>query len=236
MSAFPSLEEFDAGQTTAQPVLGNDDNDFLAREQALLGDDAAFFNGGDQPQQQASSGEADFLGGGEDEIGQFESSFPALDNPAIQAGGVISVSSEPYMPGTAEPFTAQTPAAAPNFQNDDESEPIRQWRERQALQIQKRDEQSEQKKQETIERARRAIDDFYENYNTKKDKAIEETRIEEKGFLESRDNAVAGGTTWERIAKLVDLSDKRGDKDLSRFRGMLINLRKDENAPGAAGY
>ena len=42
---------------------------------------------------------------------------------------------------------------------------------------------------------------------------------------------MAGGTAWERIAKLVDLSDKgvragRGDK--TQFRAMLLSLRKDE--------
>jgi hypothetical protein len=52
----------------------------------------------------------------------------------------------------------------------------RQWRERQALEIQRRDELSEARKRETIEKARQNIDDFYENYNMKRDKAIEETR------------------------------------------------------------
>lgn len=42
---------------------------------------------------------------------------------------------------------------------------------------------------------------------------------------------MAGGTAWERIAKLVDLSDKgvragRGDK--THFRAMLLSLRTDE--------
>jgi Clathrin light chain len=39
MSKFPSIEEFDSGQITATKL----DDDFLRREQAVLGDDAAFF-------------------------------------------------------------------------------------------------------------------------------------------------------------------------------------------------
>ena len=49
--------------------------------------------------------------------------------------------------------------------------------------------------------------------------------------MDSRENTVAGGTAWERIAKLVDLSDKgvrAGKSDKTRFREMLLSLRKDE--------
>lgn len=57
------------------------------------------------------------------------------------------------------------------------------------------------------------------------------TSREAQEFLDGRENTVAGGTAWERIAKLVDLSDKgvragRGDK--TQFRAMLLSLRKDE--------
>jgi len=75
--------------------------------------------------------------------------------------------------------------------------------------------------------------------------------------LDSRENTVAGGTAWERIAKLVDMSDKAvrsGRSDKTAFRATLMSLRKDEKvctlvlnhprhntdflsqAPGASGY
>jgi hypothetical protein len=44
------------------------------------------------------------------------------------------------------------------------------------LQIQRREEISQRKKQEIIEQAKQAIDDFYENYNNQKEKAIAQTR------------------------------------------------------------
>lgn len=54
--------------------------------------------------------------------------------------------------------------------------PCSQWREKQKELIAQRDAESEAKKQETIQRAREEIDRFYEEYNEKKQKAIEENR------------------------------------------------------------
>lgn len=51
MADFPSIEEFDAGQTTTN-VNGNsntNDMDFLAREKAALGGEADFFGSGAYP-------------------------------------------------------------------------------------------------------------------------------------------------------------------------------------------
>jgi hypothetical protein len=56
----------------------------------------------------------------------------------------------------------------------------------------------------------------------------------------SRDDTTADGTSWERSAKLVDVSGK-GPKDgvggngKERSIEMLVSLRKDEKAPGATG-
>lgn len=88
--------------------------------------------------------------------------------------------------------------------------------------------------------AQQAIDDFYENYNTKKEKTIAQTRKDAEEFLANREDTSAGGTSWERIAKLVDLSGKgaRGGAagtGKERFRELLMNLKKDERAPGATG-
>jgi hypothetical protein len=59
--------------------------------------------------------------------------------------------------------------------------------------------------------------------------------------LEKREDTSAGGTSWERIAKLVDLSGKgaRGGasgSEKAKFRELLMSLRKDEKAPGSTGY
>ena len=116
----------------------------------------------------------------------------------------------------------------------------RQWRERRDLALQHRTETAAKKKEETVKAAQQSIDDFYENYNNKKDKSIAQTRREADEFLASREDTSAGGTSWERIAKLVDLSGKGAKGGAAgtgkeRFRELLTSLKKDERAPGAAG-
>ena len=53
---------------------------------------------------------------------------------------------------------------------------LSQWREKQAEIIAQRDAEAEAKKEEKIKHAREEIDKFCEDYNDKKQKAIEENR------------------------------------------------------------
>ena len=149
---------------------------------------------------------------------------------AVAPGGTIT--------GAPAPFTS---SYQPYAAEEEEPEVIKQWRERRDLALQERSEKSELKKEETIKTAQQNIDDFYENYNSKKEKSIAQTRREAEEFLAKREDTTAGGTSWERIAKLVDLSGKGAKGGASgtgkeRFREMLLSLRKDEKAPGATGY
>jgi hypothetical protein len=117
------------------------------------------------------------------------------------------------------------------------------WRERQAEEIEKRDEDSARRKSEIIEKAEKSIDDFYANYNSKKEKQIAQNKEDEAAFVQARDDALAKGTTWERIADLIELQDSRsktvarGTKDLSRMKEVLLSLKREgDTAPNAAGY
>lgn len=117
----------------------------------------------------------------------------------------------------------------------------RQWRERRDLGLAEREKISASKKEETTAAARQNIDDFYENYSQKTEKQVAKTRKEAEEFLANREDTSAGGTSWERIAKLVDLSGKGAKGGASgtgkeKFREMLLDLRKDEKAPGSTGY
>lgn len=154
-------------------------------------------------------------------------------------GGTITGSATPFVPSQSQP-NSSTPYNY-NEPEEDEPEVIKEWREKRDAAIQHRDEVSANRKAETVKAAHEAIDDFYENYHNKKEKTISQTRKEAEEFLANRENTVAGGTSWERIAKLVDLSDKGargtgGGAGKERFREMLISLKKDEKAPGATGY
>ncbi|KAJ2969023.1 hypothetical protein NUW58_g10089 [Xylaria curta] len=76
---FPSLDDFDSGaQTEIKDVGSPSADDFLARERALLGDDATQFTTGNESA--ALSGPSDDLLGGDEPAGnaQFESQFPDL--------------------------------------------------------------------------------------------------------------------------------------------------------------
>lgn len=170
-----------------------------------------------------------------DMMGDFESSFPAVDtqNNAVAPGGTITGSTLPYHP--------PTPTYGASAEDETEPAPIREWRERRALQLQHRDEISASKKAETVKAAQEAIDEFYDNYNNRKDKQIAQTRKEAEEFLAKREDTTSGGTSWERISKLVDLSGKgsaggAAGTGKARMRELLVSLRKDEKAPGATGY
>lgn len=142
--------------------------------------------------------------------------------------------------GSGSAITSSYPSTYKPPSTEEEPSVIREWRERRNLALSEREEKSEQKKQETVKAAQENIDDFYENYNSKKEKTIAQTRREAEEFLNSREDTSSGGTSWERIAKLVDLSGKgakggASGTDKEKFRELLLNLRKDENAPGASG-
>lgn len=139
------------------------------------------------------------------------------------------------------PSVSYNSGYAPYAEEEDEPQVIKEWREKRDAQIAKRAEQFAQQRAETIREAQQNIDDFYENYNNKKEKMIAQTRKEAEQFLASREDTTSGGTSWERISKLVDVSGK-GSKGgaagsgKERFRELLMSLRKDEKAPGAEGY
>ncbi|KAL9104611.1 MAG: hypothetical protein Q9163_000476 [Psora crenata] len=245
---FPSIEEF-SPETAGNGTIGSNGDgageDFLKRERAALGEDAAQFATAGDNAATVHDGDDDLLGGdggydgtgaGERDMTEFQSSFPTVDtrNDQVGPGGTIT--------GTDIPFVvSQQPSHGIHDDVEEESEPIRQWRERRGLALAEREKISASKKEETIKAARQNLDDFYENYGQKTEKAIAKTRKDAEDFLAKREDTSAGGTSWERIAKLVDLSGKGVKGGASgtgkeKFRELLLDLRKDEKAPGATGY
>ncbi|KAI0124351.1 clathrin light chain [Xylariales sp. AK1849] len=235
---FPSLDDFDSGaQTDVKDAGSPSADDFLARERALLGDDATQFASGNDAAAFTDPSSDDLLGGGDasGEGAQFESQFPDISsgNEQVAPGGSIT--------GPSGPSVSYNSGYNATAEEEEEPEVIKQWREKRDAGNAKRSEQFASQKAETVKDAQQNIDDFYENYNTKKDKTIAQTRKEAEKFLESREDTVSGGTSWERISKLVDVSGKgqKGGASGSgkeRMRELLMSLRKDEKAPGAEGY
>ncbi|EFR03259.1 clathrin light chain [Nannizzia gypsea CBS 118893] len=238
---FPALDDITGDEPIPTPDgTGNkaseDDSDFLARERAALGDDADQFISASDNRPSVTVEDDDLLGGGggddlmpHDDNSGFESSYPAIEsqNENVAPGGTITGVDSPFQPSY-------------NQEPEEESEAVREWREKRDAELSRRAEASAEKKAATVSKAQQDIDDYYESYNKRTDKARERTRAEAEEFLANREDTAAGGTSWERIAKLVDVSGKgiKGGASGSgkeRFRELLLELKKDEKAPGATG-
>ncbi|KZT21098.1 hypothetical protein NEOLEDRAFT_1074222 [Neolentinus lepideus HHB14362 ss-1] len=185
---------------------------------------------------------------GDDEIEKFEDQFPDIERtlsppPAQQQPSFGAL--PPFAPRPQpSPYTA-TPILNSQLQ-EDEPEVIKQWRERQAEEIKARDEAAKEKREDIIVKAEKAIDQFYEDYNQKKERQIRENKFHEAEFLDSLQESLSSGTTWSRIADLVELQNSQsktlartgpGTTDLTRFKEVLLRLKREgDAAPGAAGY
>ncbi|KAI0359541.1 hypothetical protein OH77DRAFT_1395496 [Trametes cingulata] len=178
---------------------------------------------------------------GDDEIEKFENEFPDIEVPSVSRGPAFG-STPTFAP---QPAYSSTPILNQQLE-EDEPQVIKDWREKQAAEIKARDEASKAKRQETIAKAERAIDQFYEEYAAKKERNIRENKEHEEEFLAKLNASLSQGTTWERICDIIELQNSQsktiartgpGATDLSRFKEVLLRLKREgDAAPGAAGY
>ncbi|EFP78555.1 hypothetical protein PGT21_023910 [Puccinia graminis f. sp. tritici] len=260
MSDFPELEDFSNVAASNDPQA-----DFLARERALLGDEFGAPPENYQETIQVKQDDDDQFGlgdfssapidhhpqpaapppvsttGAPDELASFQDQYPDISHDIPdQTNGFDAPAPSLY---ANQSSAYATPAVYAQTQTEEESPFIKEWRTNQAEEIRVRDERSAAKREETIVAAEKAIDEFYHGYNTEKQKNIAKNKEEEAKFIQSRSDKLAQGTTWERIAELIELQDSRSKtcgksaKDLARFKEILLNLKRDgQNAPGAAGF
>ncbi|KAG0171406.1 hypothetical protein DFQ28_011087 [Apophysomyces sp. BC1034] len=196
--------------------------DFLARERAALGEDADLFTADNISS--VTSPVADVYSPASSALvpSQPQEVVPASDYSAFEAD----------FPKAEELETSQAFHKA--MLPDEEPEVVRQWREKQKELIAQRDEESEQRKQESVQRAREEIDRFYEEYNEKKQKSIEENREREENYQKDREEA-SSANVWERVVREFDVSNAKNTyqtRDVSRMKQLMLDLRKDANAPG----
>lgn len=194
---------------------------------------------------------------GDDELELFENQFPDIDVPSDSPLPPVATSQQ-------HSFTAPAFSAAPTFAprpqpsaltstpifaqtlEEDEPQVIKAWREKRDADIKARDAASKTRRQETITKAERAIDSFYEEYANKKERNIRENKERETEFLRTLSESLSSGTTWSRICDLVDLQNSQSKTlartgpdttDITRFKEVLLRLKREgEAAPGAAGY
>ncbi|KAL9548578.1 hypothetical protein MBANPS3_005612 [Mucor bainieri] len=224
--------------------------DFLARERAALGEDADLFSTNDNdlvspthdltsPIPAASSNPMSPA---------LLDDFPAVDNGRASALSFQSQTSnkpdQDLMGGSSNSFEQDYPKAeeletSQAFHKamlpEEEPETVRQWREKQKEVIAERDAESEKKKEETIKQAREDIDKFYEEYNDKKQKSIEENREREENTQKNREEVASSGNIWDRVAREVDISNAKTGyhtQDVTRMKELMLDLKRDEKAPG----
>ena len=206
MSEFPSLDDFESGTTTVQPRQLDDEYTTPGQTQFPdIGDNGDLLNADEQ----------------------FQSSFPALPDHA-RPSSITHPNQSLYQ---SQDSVRNGHAGQEGGQGEPEC--ITQWRARQSEQISQRDANSARIKSERVAAARKAVDDFYDSYNARRESKIQALRISESERASERDEATSGGTTWERVLKFVDFKEKRGEGDVTRMRELLVSLAKDRDAPSA---
>lgn len=102
--------------------------------------------------------------------------------PVFNALAPTPYGASPYAaPLAPKPRSAQSILPPPTFSNilpsaQEDTEPIKAWREKQAEEIKKRDEADKKRREEMSGKAEQSIDEFYEGYNKMKEKNIRENK------------------------------------------------------------
>lgn len=216
---FPSLGSIDKDLPETNEEF---ESDFLAREKELIGDEF-------QTEQ-----DNEILADEDEEINNFISNFPEVgdDQPAAAVANYEDEDDDEEFEGFG--------SSAPKHKLDGESIHLKEWKERRELEISEREAANAKRKQDIVAKAQQTIDDFYENYNLKKEQHFKEILDEQETYLEKRDGFLKRGTLWNRVNELVDevgvTPSSDSSRDKSRFMDLLKKLNDKENAPGAAGY
>lgn len=211
---FPEIDVDISGQEI--------EGDFFSRERELVGDEFK------------TEEDNVVLADDEDqEIQDFKEQFPDVEEHEAKAPEINSGAEE------ADEDDFQGFSEAPQSGAfEGESQPLKEWKERRDLEIEQRELVNAKKKEEIIKAAQQSIDDFYDNYNNKKEQHAKEVLQEQEDFLKKRDGFLERGTLWDRVNELVaetgDMPDSSRDK--SRFKSLLTKLKGKDNVPGAGGY
>lgn len=206
---FPEIASIDKDLPDVED--GVDGSDFLSRENELVGDEFKTEN------------DSAALADSDDEINNFKEQFPDVEEQNTQEPA--EEDDEP------EPSYELAPVGS--------SRHLEEWKERRDLEISEREKANSKKKEDIVAKAQQTIDDFYDNYNSKKEGSLKEVLKEQEQFLEKRDGFLKRGTLWDRVGELVDgVGELPADdsRDKTRFKELLKKLKGKEDVPGAAGY
>lgn len=236
MSNFPEIQGFEAHEGAGFSELS--EKEIASREKELLGEDMAAEIAANAHQDTAQSEASD---------DEFISASPAgetnnepapadVAEESSESAFISETTSDPAKPG------AGPSAYIPQDVDLTQSEFLKEWETKRDLEIERRDKYSREVEESTQEKARKAIDDFYENYNAKREKEIATIREDAEEFEKKRDADIGDskGTTWSLAASLIEGLNSTAENvqpaDKKRFLQLIESLKDDVKAPGAAGY
>lgn len=206
---FPPLENNDSD------LVANLDNstDFLKREAEVLGDEFK------------TEQDAELLDDGS--LSDFNNDNAAKDNEdaAVQENLNTSESYDDFGDMQQSTTTAE-----------DCSHVVQEWKTKRDNEIREKDEAELEAKKKLQDEAIKYIDDFYDNYNKKKEQHISTTKKEAEEFLKERDQFFSqDNTTWDRVLQLINVDDADviGGRDRSKFKEILLTLKGKTGVPGA---
>lgn len=212
--------------TAAENVENNEKDlvaDFLSREQDSLAGIGDIEIDNLAGQSDALAGQSDVKGDLSDpfaegqEYGNVSSTqnYDPFSDPANDYGQTEDHSSDPY--NQVKHMDKQRA----------EPEKLRIWREEQVEMLLKKDAESECKKAEWREDAKRELEEWYKHRNEQVEKAKKVNRENEDAFILQRDERKPGGE-WERVCRQCDFNPKgsRSSKDVSRMRSILLQLKQ----------
>ncbi|KAJ1918812.1 Clathrin light chain [Mycoemilia scoparia] len=182
-------------------------DDFLAREREALGEDADFFqNSASLPATSTSPAAAVDMSNSID-FPPFEAVSNDVSNLNLnELNSTSPVNSSLNVDGrssTDSPFNGGSSQNAQLNQPND-SEFLSEWREKQKQVVEERDKDSQKRHDEILQKARDDIDKFYDEYNEKKEKSINENRANQVLELQQ----ITTGNLWERVVRQIDLASK----------------------------
>ncbi|ODV58298.1 clathrin light chain CLC1 ASCRUDRAFT_77997 [Ascoidea rubescens DSM 1968] len=246
---FPPIQDLDSDVVlNINPTGGN----FLEREKQLLGDQNEFITDNDindinnnsiNNNDDTNSISNDIQ---DDEINQFQSQFPELNDNLSNTNNFdlkdLSDSENEFSnynyTNNHITTTTTTTTSTRNFSQKNESKAIIEWRINREKELAKKDAISSNKKNEILENAHNLIDQFYENYNKKKEININKTKNEELDFLEKREifnSKIENNLVWNNIISIIDLKKNSNttidNRDRSKFKSILLSLKDNKNAP-----
>ncbi|KAH9249299.1 hypothetical protein BASA81_012972 [Batrachochytrium salamandrivorans] len=207
------MDDFLGGASSSDPAA-DPTADFLAREQAILGADAAALFGNTAVSATSPTAFSSFQTAAatastttveallppptcpaevSDTINFDESAFPEVSNIGETTGSLFSSHT-----GT---LAMESSSAVSNV----EPEPIREWRERFNAEVAERDARSKSKHDQILQQAKANLERLYAEYTEKKTKSIARNKELEKTLLAAREDSVSG-SIWDRAVKQIDVS------------------------------